>query len=99
MRYDDPNIGASAMVGLVGAIALFVVIVLLQALFYRMQTSEQNAKVSSQPNQGVQALDAEQLEQLTSYEWVSQPDGVVRIPVERAMELVVAESGRGTTGS
>ena len=99
MRYDDPNVGVSAVVGLVGAIALFVVIVLLQALFYRMQTAEQNTKVNSQPNQGVQALDAEQLEQLTSYEWVSRPDGVVRIPVERAMELMVAEHGREQTGS
>lgn len=30
----------------------------------------------------------------TTYGWVDQPAGVVRLPIERAMELVVAEQGR-----
>jgi hypothetical protein len=29
-----------------------------------------------------------------TYGWVDQPAGVVRLPIERAMELVVAEQGR-----
>ena len=92
MRYDDPNVGLSAVIGLTGAIALFVIIVLLQALFYTMQGAEQDAKTSGRPDQGVQALKADHLEQLNSYQWVSQGEGVVRVPIERAMELVVAEA-------
>lgn len=30
----------------------------------------------------------------TTYGWVDQSAGVVRLPIERAMELVVAEQGR-----
>jgi hypothetical protein len=92
MRYDDPNVPASAMVGIVGAILLFVIIVALQALFYSMEERELADKVYSQKYEELQRLDADQLEQLNSYGWISEPDGVTRIPIERAMELVVAES-------
>lgn len=29
-----------------------------------------------------------------TYAWIDQPNGVVRLPIERAMELVVEEQGR-----
>ena len=31
---------------------------------------------------------------ITTYGWVDQSAGIVRLPIERAMELVVAEQGR-----
>lgn len=37
------------------------------------------------------AAEAEQKRLVSSYEWVNQPEGVVRIPVEAAMRLTVAE--------
>jgi hypothetical protein len=91
MRYDDPNVAASAVVGIISAILLFVIIVVLQAYFYDAEQAELEQKVYTQPNQALQQLDAGQLELISSYAWVSQADGVVRIPIERAMELVVAE--------
>jgi len=93
VRYDDPDVSASVLVGVVGAILLFVIIVGLQALFYRMDESERSRKVYEQPDQALQQLDADQLAALTSYGWVDQQRGVVRIPIERAMQLVVEESG------
>jgi hypothetical protein len=92
VRYDDPNVAASAVVGIISAILLFVVIVALQAYFYGAERSELEKKVYSQPNQALQQLDAGQLEQLNSYGWVSEADGIVRIPIQRAMELVAAEA-------
>ena len=92
MRYDDPNVAASAVVGFISAILLFVIIVVLQAFFYRAEQGELEKKVYSQPYQALQQLDADQLELLNSYGWVSQADGVAHIPIERAMDLVVAES-------
>ena len=92
MRYDDPNVAASAVVGFISAILLFVVIVILQAYFYRAEQGELEKKVYSQPYQALQQLDADQLEVLNSYGWVSQADGVVHIPIERAMNLVAAKS-------
>ena len=92
MRYDDPDVPASAVVGIVGAILLFVIIVGLQALFYRMEGQELARKVYDQPYQELQQLDADQLEVLNSYGWTDQQAQIARIPIERAMQLVVEES-------
>ena len=91
MRYDDPNVAASAVVGIISAILLFVIIVGLQAVFYSAEQAELEKKVYSQPYQDLQQLDANQREQINSYGWVSEAEGVAYIPIERAMELVVAE--------
>ena len=92
MRYDDPNVAASAVVGIISAILLFVIIVVLQAYFFQASQGELERKVYSQPYQALQQLDANQLELLSSYGWVSEAEGTVHIPIERAMELVAAES-------
>ena len=92
MRYDDPDVPASAVVGVVGAILLVVIIVALQALFYSMEEQELAHKVYNQPYEALQQLDADQLEQLNSYGWVSEADGTVHIPITRAMELVAKEA-------
>ncbi len=92
MRYDDPNVAASAVVGILSAILLFVIIVMLQALFFRAEHHEMERKVYSQPYQALQQLDADQLGLLNSYGWVSEKDGIVHLPIDRAMELIAAES-------
>jgi hypothetical protein len=91
MRYEDPNVATSAVVGIVSAILLFVIIVVLQAFFYRAEQGELERKVYSQPYQALQQLDANQVELLNSYGWVSEAEGRVHLPIERAMELVAAE--------
>jgi hypothetical protein len=91
VRYDDPNVAASAVVGFISAILLFVIIVVLQAYFYRAEKSELEEKVWSQPYQALQQLDANQLELLNSYGWVSEAEGTVHIPIDRAMDLIAAE--------
>lgn len=92
MRYDDPDVPASAVVGIVSAILLFVIIVALQALFFRMEEGERSRKVYEQPYEALQQLDADQLGTLSSYGWVDQQTQVAHIPINRAMELVVEES-------
>ena len=92
MRYDDPNVAASAVVGILSAILLFVIIVMLQALFFRAEQREMERKVYSQPYQGLQQLDADQLGLLNSYGWVSEKDGIVHLPIERAMEIIATEA-------
>ena len=92
MRYDDPNVAASAVVGIISAILLFVIIVMLQALFFRAEHREMERKVYSQPYQALQQADADQLGLLNSYGWVSEREGIVHVPINRAMELIAAES-------
>lgn len=91
-QLGDPNVPASAVVGLVGAILLFVIIVALQGLFYSMERAEFERKANETPFEDLARLDAEQLEMLNSYGWVDQQRGIVRVPIRRAMELVVAEA-------
>jgi len=92
MRYDDPNVAASAVVGVVSAIGLFVIIVLLQTWFYRAEADERYRKVYSQPYQELQKVDNDQLERLGSFGWISEGDGVAHIPIEQAMKLVAEEA-------
>jgi hypothetical protein len=41
------------------------------------------------PQEGLAALQTAENERLASYGWVDKPNGVVRIPIERAMALMV----------
>lgn len=41
------------------------------------------------------AIEQETTSHLNGYNWVDRPHGVVRIPIERAMDLVVSEAGKG----
>lgn len=92
MRYDDPNVPASAIVGILGAVLLFVIIVGLQALFYSMEGKEHARKVTEDPYEPLQRLEADQLGVLNSYGWVDQQAGIAHIPIDRAMELVAEEA-------
>jgi hypothetical protein len=42
----------------------------------------------------LEEVEAEEARLLGSYEWMDREAGVVRIPIERAMELVILEAGR-----
>jgi hypothetical protein len=46
------------------------------------------------PQADLQEYLQNQREALTSYGWISRPEGRVRIPIDRAMELVVERSKR-----
>jgi hypothetical protein len=42
----------------------------------------------------LEAVEAEEARLLGSYDWVNREEGIVRIPIERAMELVISETRR-----
>jgi hypothetical protein len=46
-------------------------------------------RLQPSPRQELQALRAKETETLTTYGWVNKEAGVVRIPIERAMELAL----------
>lgn len=90
----EPNAPLTALVGIVFAIVLFVVVVLLQAFFYRAEQEENVRKVVAVAPQELSQLRAQQQELLHSYKVVDQQKGVVAIPIDLAMKLVVQEAGR-----
>ena len=90
---DDPNVQKIAMVGVIGAIVLFVLIVALQTLFYTAETAEREIKFSTGDPHELARLRTEQLEKLHAYRWIDKSKGVVGIPIDLGMELTVREAG------
>jgi len=56
-------------------------------------------RLQTAPHQELQDYCAVQQKEVSSYGWVNQESGVVRIPVDRAMELILARGlpARSTT--
>ena len=90
----EPNTPLTALVGVVFAIVLFALVVSLQALFYRQEADENARKVVAVAPEELSRLRAQQLETLHAYRYVDSRAGVVAIPIDRAMELVVRDGGR-----
>jgi hypothetical protein len=90
----EPNTPLTALVGIVFAILLFVVVVLLQAFFYRAEQQENIRKVVAVAPQELSQLRAQQAELLHSYKVIDLQKGVVAIPIDLAMKLVVTEGGK-----
>jgi hypothetical protein len=81
------------VIGLVSVILLFTIIVALQAVYYNFEGRERADKVYSQVYQEAARLRADQEAELNSYSWIDRDDGVVGIPINRAIELAAREIG------
>jgi hypothetical protein len=91
---EEPNTPLTAVVGLVFAIVLFALVVVLQAFFYRQEQQENVRKVVAVAPEELSQLRAQQQELLHSYKFLDPQKGVVAIPVDQAMGLVVREGGK-----
>jgi len=92
---SDPRSAPTVLVGGVGLVLLAVIVLLLEVLYQRTSQAEVYRKVVSEEPQELRQLQAEQLEQLNGYRWVDQSQGVVAIPIDRAVDLLVEEARRG----
>lgn len=94
---DDPDASATVFVGIAGAILLVVIVVALQGLFGQASRSEYGRKVEAEKPVELESLRAAQLEQIGTYRWVDPKQGIVAIPIDRAMELLVEQHRRSGT--
>ncbi len=76
-----------SLIGAVLSLLLFVFIVFIAYLPNRPAPVDQEL-VQTRATR-LAELNAAQAELADSYKWVNKPEGVVRIPIERAMELTV----------
>lgn len=91
-EYDDIKTSTVALVGFLGAIVLVAILFLLQVIYYHVAAVQFEEKDVDPPILELQnSLNAQQA-QLAGYRWVDQAKGVVAIPIDRAMELVVRET-------
>jgi hypothetical protein len=91
---NEPNTPLTAVVGIVFAIVLFALVVLLQVFFYRQEQQENVRKVVAVGPEELSQLRAQQEELLHSYKILDPQKGVVAIPIDRAVGLVVREGGK-----
>lgn len=97
MERDDVPTSTVALVSLVGVLALLVILLGLDVLYRRAVAWQESIKDTVQPRPSVAEALAEDQRLLNQYRLVDPKNGVVRIPIERAMELVVSELS-GTPG-
>jgi hypothetical protein len=87
---DNPDIAATVATGVIGVALLVGIVVALQGLYAKADAAEFRQKVESQPSVELQDLQSRQRDKISR--WVKDPaTGVVRMPIDRAMELVVDE--------
>ena len=90
--------GWVALSGFVGA-ALFVAALLwLNSYFQVARHRIIYERVLSLDNSALRDLRAREAETLNSYGWIDQENGVARIPVERAMEIMTQEARESRRG-
>ncbi len=91
---DNVDAFAVGVASVVGAVLTYVLIVYAQVLFHRLDKADHLNKYVKPGSRVVASVRHEQLTQLTGYRWVNKEAGELKIPIERAMSLVVAESAQ-----
>jgi hypothetical protein len=91
-RADNLNIPALVVTGVVSVLIVVAVVVLISAWFHRAYQAEVDVKQILPPSQDLRKVTLDQQSELNRYGWIDEEQGVVAIPIERAMELVVRES-------
>jgi hypothetical protein len=88
---DDLNTPKIAVVGFIGAIVVFAIIILMQVMFYWAQSQQHLVKDIDQPYLEIANLTADQQAKLAKYQLIDEKKKIVAIPIKRAMEIVVDE--------
>lgn len=98
MSQTDPHQDTSrtnfllTFAGALGSILLFVIILLIT--YVPERPSSVNAAQAQARTERLQELQAKHRQELTTYEVIDRTEGVVRIPIDRAMELTVRDLER-----
>jgi len=88
----------TTVAAVVGSLVLVATVFWVEALYQRTVESERARKVVAQEPAELRTVQAGQLDQLRDYRWVDRTQGVVAVPIERAMDLVVQENGAPRAG-
>jgi hypothetical protein len=83
----------AAVAGAALLATVIAVVALWQYVEFQLK-DEEARKVATRPSPQLEALRAEEAARLSRYQWVDRKAGIVRIPVERALELTLRDRGR-----
>ncbi|PWU07132.1 MAG: hypothetical protein C5B43_00790 [Verrucomicrobia bacterium] len=82
-KYTWGGVGVVAIVALIGGLAMF--------LYFINAPKPINSEIVSERKARLAEVNAKQNELISTYAWIDQSKGVVRIPIERAMQITVEE--------
>ncbi len=89
--YEDVKTSAVALVGVLAAVLLLAIIILLQVVYYWTAARQVQRKEIDAPQLALREVVAAQQAKLAEYHWVDQKQGIVALPIDRAMDLVVRD--------
>ncbi len=92
---SEPRIGLVASAFGAVVIGLILVVLAVQAVFDHVREQQIYVKVLEPVSEDLKNLRAREDGQLNSYQYVDRTAGTVRIPIERAMELIEKEYAEG----
>jgi hypothetical protein len=87
----DPQPNMTLVVTFIGIIALLVMVVFTQALFFGAQRGEDQRKLIAAAPEELRNLQAQQLERINKYSYVDANAGLVTIPIDEAIPVYVHE--------
>jgi hypothetical protein len=90
---QEVNVPLILTIGIVSGIMLLVIVIGTQAWFQNEEQSEIATKALEFPHQGLIDLQSGQRANINSYRWVDQKNGVVAIPIGRAMDVMLQTNG------
>jgi len=88
----DLNMPLLLTIVLVGAVLLGAGAVALQAWYHDAAAAEHQRKVVEPTVTELEQHRAAEHATLSAYRWLDREQGIVRLPIERAMDLVVEQS-------
>lgn len=88
--HEDPEIGSTWMVGLVGSIILVVIILALTAMYYNLERQLVDERVMKRDAAEVRLLNEAHEAQLNRW-WIEEGTDRVGVPIDYAMELYLEE--------
>jgi hypothetical protein len=93
--HSEPESGAIALFAIGSAILLVITIGALTMYFNHIWDVAVYEKILAPPSEELRSLHYREDWQLTHYQYVDKKTGVVRIPLDRAMELFTQEAAQG----
>ncbi len=96
LGYDrqDPQSLLITILGVIGAILLYAIIVGLEFYYNRMNEQLINTKVYTTTPTQLRDLRTREDESLTRYRYIDEAKGIVQIPIDKAIELVLKEGDK-----
>jgi hypothetical protein len=89
--YDDVRTSTVALVGFIGALVVFVLIVAMEVVYYQVVARQQQVKDIDQPYVELAGALAKQEARLIEKPGFDEKAGIGHVPLGQAMKLVIAD--------